>query len=119
MHEQTDDKNPSIIPNNKNVIATNIIKRQALSLDFSPRYTTGQVDEMMSQSRLVIQNLHDENKQKSWDSKFTFSLTLMFIFGFSALVLIIKPDLFDQVLSFLAGAFGGGLGGYGLALKEK
>lgn len=119
MHELTDDTNPPIIPNDKHIVTTTTLKRQALSLDFSPRYTTGQLDEMMSQSRLVIEHLHDENKQKSWDSKFTFSLTLVFILGFSALVLVMKPDLFNQVLSFLAGAFGGGLSGYGLALKEK
>jgi len=58
-------------------------------------------------------------KQESKDNKFFFSIILVFVLVFSSVVLWQKPDLFGEVLSFLTGVFGGGLGGYGFASRKK
>jgi len=78
---------------------------------FTP--TERQVDEVLSQRRQVIGYIHDDKKTDSYDSKFYLVVVLIFILVFSGLVLWFKSDLFPEVLSFLAGLFGGGIGGYG------
>ena len=96
-----------------------VLVQRAMGLENAPKFTESQIDEVLSQRRQVFDHIHSDNQRDSWDSKFYLIVILVFILIFAGAVLNWKPDLFSQVLSFLAGIFGGGLGGYGYALKNK
>lgn len=96
-----------------------ILLQRAMGADTTPNFTEAQVDEMLSQRREISKYIYDDKKQDSKDSKFNLIVVLIFILLFSGGVLIYKPELFSQVLSFLAGLFGGGLGGYGWAKSKR
>src|ERR1700722_215113 len=84
---------------------------------FTP--TEKQVDEILAQRAKVIDYVHEDKKIASADSRFYLKMVLVFVLIFAALVLWLDKDIFSQVLSFLAGLFGGGLGGYGFGkLKD-
>lgn len=115
---------------NKNIASTipareekssemSILLEKVLGSDNTPNFTKEQVDELLSQKREITGFIHNDKQQESWDSKFCFIVVLAFILIFSVLILWKKPDLFNEVLSFLAGLFGGGLGGYGLGSRKK
>ena len=92
-----------------------IFMRRILGVPDASYYTKEQVDELLSQKRQIAGYIHDRQRSESYDNKFYVVIVLAFIFGFSALILWRRPDYFPELLSFLAGLFGGGLGGYGLA----
>lgn len=96
-----------------------ILLQKVLGADNTPNFTEKQVDELLSQKREITSFIHDDKHQHSWDSKFYLIVILVFILVFSGLVIWKKPDLFNEVLSFLVGAFGGSFGGYGLASRKK
>jgi hypothetical protein len=103
----------------ENTQEMSILMQKVLGTDRTPDFTKEQVDELLSQKREITGYIHDDKKRDSWDSKFYLVILLTFVLLFSCLVLWKKPDLFNEVLSFLTGAFGGGLGGYGLGSKKK
>lgn len=96
-----------------------ILMQKVLGADNTPDFTKEQVDELLSQKRQITGYVHDDKKRDSWDNKFYLVIVLIFVLIFSCLVLWKKPELFNETLSFLAGTFGGGLGGYGLASRKK
>lgn len=96
-----------------------ILLQKVLGADNTPNFTKEQVDELLSQKREITKFIHEDKKSESRDGKFYLIIILAFILLFSGLVLWKKPELFSEVLSFLTGALGGGLGGYGLASKNR
>jgi hypothetical protein len=95
-----------------------ILMQKVLGSDNSPDFTKEQVDELLSQKREITGYIHEDKKSDSWDNKFYLVAILIFVLLFSCLVLWKKPEFFSEVLSFLTGVFGGGLGGYGWANKK-
>ena len=96
-----------------------ILLQRVLGTDEAPALSAEQVDELLSQKREITRYIHEDRERESADNKWYFAGILLFILIFSGLVLKQRPDLFSEVLSFLAGLFGGGLGGYGFASKKK
>ncbi len=106
-------------PREENSHEMSILLQKVLGADNTPNFTKEQVDELLSQKREITGYIHEDKKRESRDSKFYLLVVLIFVILFSGLVMWKKPDLFSEVLSFLTGAFGGGLGGYGIAQKRK
>jgi cytochrome c1 len=121
------------MPNNQEVVQEPEVKNKVVSEsettvhmllqkmvggnNFTP--TEKQVDEILAQKSKIIDYVHRDKQRSSYDSKFYLIVVLIFVLIFSGLVIYFKPDLFSQVLSFLTGIFGGGLGGYGFGkLKD-
>jgi hypothetical protein len=96
-----------------------ILLQKVLGADNTPDFTKEQVDELLSQKREITGYIHEDKKRYSSDNKLYFLGIFIFILLFSGLVLWKKPESFGEVLSFIAGLFGGGLGGYGLGSKKK
>lgn len=96
-----------------------ILMQRVLGTDNSPDFTSEQVDELLSQKRQVNEFVHEDKKRDSADAKFYMVVILVFILLFTALILWRRPDYFGEVLSFLAGLFGGSLGGYGWSSRHK
>lgn len=118
MPEETEVTRPlSVREENSHEIS--LLMQRVLGQDNTPDFTPEQIDELLSQKREITGFIHEDKKRDSWDGKFYLVIILCFILAFSALVLSKEPDLFGEVLSFLAGLFGGGLGGYGLATRKK
>ena len=103
----------------ENTQELSVLLSKALGTDNTPEFTKEQVDELLSQKSKITDYIHEDRKQESWDNKFYLVIVVVFILLFSGLVLWKNPALFNEVLYFLAGLFGGGLGGYGLANKRK
>jgi hypothetical protein len=93
--------------------------QRAMGHENVPKLTESQVDEVLAQRRQVMDYIHDDNTRDSYDAKFYLVVVLIFITVFSLIVIYWKPELFSQVLSFLAGIFGGGLGGVRLSAERK
>ena len=106
-------------PHEENSQELSILLHKVLGATNTPNFTKEQIDELLSQKREITGYVHADKKQEAWDSKFYLTVIFLFVLVFSGLVLWKKPDSFGEVLSFLAGLFGGGLGGYGLASKKK
>lgn len=96
-----------------------VLMQRVIGLDNTSNFTPQQVDEVLAQRREISGYIHKDRVRDSWDSKFYLVAILIFVLIFSGSVLYLKPDLFAEVLSFLAGIFGGGLGGYGFAKAKK
>jgi len=96
-----------------------ILLQKVLGNENVPEFTKEQVDEILSQKREITNFIHEDKKRESGDNKFYLVVVLIFICIFAGGVLFNEPEYFDVVLSFLAGIFGGGLGGYGLGLKKS
>lgn len=118
-HEEKREISAKPVVHEENSHELSILLQKVLGADNNPNFTKEQVDELLSQKRETTGYIHKDKIRDSWDSKFYLITILTFILIFSSLILYKKPDLFNEVLSFLAGIFGGGLGGYGLALNKK
>ena len=95
-----------------------ILLQKAIGVESAPNFTEQQVDELLSQRREIAGYVQADKKRDSMDSKIYFIGILVFILIFSGFILYKDPNMFPSVLSFLAGLFGGGVGGYGWA-KSK
>lgn len=95
-----------------------ILMQRVLGTDNTPEFTKEQVDELLSQKREVSKYIHEDKIRESKDSKFYIVIILLFVFAFSSLILFKRPELFSEVLSFLAGLFGGAFGGYGWSQRK-
>ncbi len=97
----------------------NILLQKMFGSDKTPDLTKEQIDELLSQKREITRYIHEDKKQDSWDSKFYLVVVLLFTLALSGLVLWKKPDLLNEVLSFLGGLFGGGFAGYGVGSRKR
>lgn len=117
-----EDKQKEIIPHpviREDSHELSFLLQRVLGADNTPNFTEKQVDELLAQKREIAGFIHNDKKRESDDERFYLMVTLLFVVLFSGLVLWREPDLFKEVLTFLAGLFGGGLGGYGLASRKK
>lgn len=96
-----------------------ILMQRVLNADNSPDFTSEQIDELLAQKRQVNEFVHEDKKRESENSKFFLTVVLLFILIFSAMIVWKLPEYFGEVLSFLAGLFGGTLGGYGWSSRNK
>jgi hypothetical protein len=119
MSENLNKITHSNVNRNSEIYGSDLLFQSVPGVDGVHFFTKEQIDELLSQKREVYGFIYKNQKQYSWDSKFYLVIMLAFILSFSGLVIWKKPDLFGEVLSFLTGAFGGGLGGYGLAFVRK
>ena len=111
----------TVVPNQSNTETTQTMNLllQKMVGDNTPNLTEIQVNELLLQRKHFAGLMHEDKKRESKDSRFYLVVVLLFILLFSGLVIWVKPDLFTQVLSLIAGLFGGGLGGYGLGIKTR
>ncbi len=96
-----------------------ILLQKVLGTESVPEFTREQVDEVLSQKREVTNFIHEDKKRESKNNRFYLGFILVFILLFAGMVLFKDPEYFDIVLGFLAGIFGGGIGGYGLGLRKS
>jgi hypothetical protein len=76
--------------------------------------TEEQKTELLAQRRQISEYIHEDKRRASSDERFRLVSLMLFVFLFSGLVLLFKPDSFEQVLALVIGLFGGGAGGYAL-----
>ena len=110
---------PKSLIREENSQEMSILLQKIFGSDNTPNFTKEQVDELLAQKREVTGYIHKDKIQESKDNKFYFVAIILFILIFSGGVLWKHPDLFNMVLGFLAGLFGGSLGGYGFASKNN
>ncbi len=89
-----------------------ILMQKILGTDSTPDFTKEQVDELLSQKRETTGYIHADKIRESSDNRFFLVIICIFVFLFSALVLIYYPEAFSEVLSLIVGLFGGY--GYGV-----
>ena len=92
-----------------------LLAQKIFGADKTPPLSSEQIDKFIEQRGTIISYVHEDKMQESWDSKFYLVVILIFILAFAGGVAWKLPDYFGEVLSFVAGLFGGSLGGYGLA----